>query len=62
MFNVANNLCENFHVFNIHCLTEQWNFIVTKTCKLPYTIYVTRFEKSQLPRTQHQDTLFTIKR
>ena len=25
-------------------------------------VYVTGFEKSHLPRTQHQDTLFTIKR
>ena len=25
-------------------------------------VNVTRFEKSYLPRTQHQDTLFTIKR
>ena len=30
--------------------------------QIPDNAYVTRFEKSHHPHTQHQDTLFTIKR
>ena len=39
------------------------DLLMVKVC-LPYisNIYVTRSEKSRLPRTQQQDTLFTIKR
>ena len=38
---------------NIHCV----HYFALRSFR-----YVTRFEKSHLPRTQHQDTLFTIKR
>ena len=51
-------------------LSSTWSdmkrYIITLVHSIIYkaneTLFVTRFEKSRLPRTQQQDTLFTIKR